>query len=246
MNRFYPILIFFSIILINSSCTHRYYVPTDAMLLTVERAGDLNISAGVGLTQNTHYSILAGYSPIKHIGLAANFFQDLGSFKKKSESHNLTAEGAIGVYYPNHSRSSDKVIRTSVDVYAGYGFGQHQKIRAERGVLQLNFKKRFIQTDLHINKKNGLSFRTGFKVVQINYTRGIISGDISPGDFSFLEEIKGHRTFMALEWGSRLEFGKNPLKIFISTTVTNITEVLVEEVYSFQPIVWQVGLSSTF
>ena len=67
---------FLTALLLLSGCNTYYYAPGDANLLAIAEQGDLKVGAGGNLIgKDRSYSVQAGYSPIKHLGVKGQFFR---------------------------------------------------------------------------------------------------------------------------------------------------------------------------
>ena len=151
LNKFYQLLGFVVLVML-SSCGQSFYAPNEAILLKLNEPGDIKVSGSVGKieNENTHISVQAGYSPIKHLAVAGSYFNLLKSSAPVNNSYfqpETTAkpefgprgymfEGAIGGYYfigkkedndPDIYKfmpSSRKLNRGWLfDVYLGFGKG---------------------------------------------------------------------------------------------------------------------------
>lgn len=242
------ILACFVFLFLGSSCSQRYYVPTDTMLLTIDRKGSATISTGLGLAKNPHASLLMAYSPIQHVALAINAFRDVTSYKEEYRTRNYAIEGGLGFYYPHYRRPRRRAknqIKMAYDCYLGYGLGAHQRFRFRESSAKLHFKKNFIQANVHFRKTEGFAFRTGLKITRVNYDKVILLGMLpwENENRSFLDGLETYNNFTTIEYSNRIEFGRPHCKAFVSTVMSNNISKNVVEDFDISPFMFHVGVT---
>lgn len=262
-------LTLFTAIVFLSSCTHNYYVPSDAMLLGLSEKGDLKASAnygsnaGNGIT-NRNYSIIAGYSPIQHLGLAANFFH-FNNQMTTAFGRGQTGEIAIGTYISKvktkqvskYSKNSapakdgvhDVVIKekkrvTTFDIYTGYAYGNVFNRYTEGGLSNLTFRRYFVQSAIHVNVNSRWKFSTGLKLLNVNYQKGLLQGSIDDYEMSIIRQIQNINPIPMWEWMGRMEAGWPHLRFHGGFTITSLQKD--EALFSYVPMVISIGTTVDF
>lgn len=256
--------LFFVILILLSSCSSHYYVPSDAMLLGLDEKGDVKVSAGYGTNagrghHNRNYSILAGYSPLKHLGMTANFFH-FNNQNDESFGRGQTGEITIGTYIneietkpafkysENTELGKDKIYDvvmgeskrvTTLDIYAGYGYGSVSNYYTDGGFFKLSFKRYFIQSAVHVKYNKVLSFSTGIKFLRINYQKGLLQGSISAHDLMLIKQIRDINPISIWEWMGRMEVGWLHFRCHGGFTILSQWDK--KEVFSFVPLVVSIG-----
>lgn len=270
MTRHLPLfsLLFTSLILL-SSCSHDYYVPSDAMLLGLSEKGDIKASAnygsnaGNGLT-NRNYSIIAGYSPIKHLGLTANFFH-FNNQMTTAFGRGQIGEIALGTYIskvktkkvlkysknpaPTKDHVHDVAIKekkrvTTFDIYTGYAYGNVFNRYTEGGLSNLTFERYFVQSAIHVNFNSRWKFSTGLKLLSINYQKGLLQGSINDHEMTLIKQIQHINPIPMWEWMGRMEVGWPHLRFHGGFTITSLQKN--EALFSYVPMVISIGTTVDF
>ena len=102
----YPIFVIILLcnLFIFSSCSHKYYAPNDADMLTLREKNDFHISSSLqnvnDSDENKSYNFQLGYSPINHLAFTTSYFKIKdanpdGTIRGNGNIWN----GAIGGYY---------------------------------------------------------------------------------------------------------------------------------------------------
>ena len=131
------VIVLLSTLFILSSCSHKYYAPNEADLLTLREKNDVHFSASFGSAgsgsntnsgssinfnidttankaESNSYNFQLGYSPINHLAISGSYFKIKNSNRDNSISGKGNMwNGAIGGYYfkPINDKNNTRKLR---------------------------------------------------------------------------------------------------------------------------------------
>lgn len=256
MKNILALLLFVVSVLFFSSCSHSLYTPPEANLLMLSEENDLKVSAGAGLArehENT-YNFQLGYSPVKHLGIALNYFQ-VGSGGDPAFSVNddlsdrvssLLGEAAVGTYFKkeiNAIKDEGTITEAAVnnylvlDAYAGYGRSNLRKA-FRVGDIDFNAQHYFLQAGVHFQSKLlGLSYT--LRGVFLDYLDGEVNGQVSEEILQSVSELSAS-PFTFLESSVRLRAGREKVNFFVSRNW--MSSPLGNETFDSSSFSWHAGV----
>lgn len=208
-----PIHPIFAIILlcnlfIFSSCSHKYYAPNEADLLTLREKNDVHFSGSLqtgGNDETDSYNLQLGYSPINHLAFTTSYFNiESSSTDGTIKGNGNIWNGAIGAYYfePVNTKLIKKRFRKKekqqaistpsmrmkkgllFDFYLGhskgnvYNFYQNDDCETCRANSHFRFTKNYGQFGLHYLRETW-GISYAFRIGKLNYFDGDIFGNRS-------------------------------------------------------------------
>ena len=237
-----------------SACNHYYYAPSEGQSLSLSEQHDAKISAGFGggssQERGKSFNLQVGYSPLKHLGLQANYFTlSRGDVDSESQSGNgRLFEGAIGGYYFFPKEVTDPIPEGEerlfvtpgilVDFYVSYGDGFVHNNYDAVSSSRFDFKKYYVQSGIHwYSKSFGVAYM--FRGGVLDFEEGLVSGDIDPSHVKDFEAINSTDPFTNFESTLRVEGGIRKARIFFSQTWLHNTS---NKAVEFIENVTQVGM----
>ena len=235
MKTFYYLIVFLSFLC--CSCNHYYYLPNDGTMLMLEEKGDIKISGG---TNNEITVVQAGFSPIKHLAVGANYLNvkvigngtnfsspSLGTVVNP-EGKGFLLNGSVGGYYFRKSKqplseslfanvNNTRTRGILFDLHAGYGRGRVNNTYSSSGSSKFDFQKYFIQPGIHFQGRI-MSFSTVLKFSHLNYFKGEAIGNIPPQDIVEIYSVEATNPFNLLEPTFRYHIGFRYGTFYMSTT----------------------------
>ena len=228
MNNKLVILIFFaaSLLPVSSSCQY-YYSPNEASTLTLNEKNDLKFSfaSGSDKQSSSNFSLQAGYSPIKHLGIRYSSYSIKNNFGDHQSLNGSIIGGAIGTYFFHSSETVSKAISKSrysnlllknsvlLDVYLGYEQGGITNNYNVDRQSQLDFKKTFVEGGVHL--EGGIfGFDFLLKRGVLDFSKGSVTHYI--GDIVDLEDIERYDTYNFTETTVRFRMGIKYGSVYIS------------------------------
>lgn len=212
--------------------------------MNLSEKGDIKVSAGVsgagdgdGTDKENAFSLQAGYSPVKHLGIQGSLFRL--ERKGSNENEETTrgkghiASGAIGGYYfldfPLHTRK--RIKRHAhlnieegflFDLYAGYGAGSVYNQYAAGSTSDFNFHKLYLQGGIHVQGRR-IGFDYVFKAVHLDFDNGFVNGKIETENYQEIQKISQNNPFFFVENSFRLTYGIKQCRFFFTTSVIGNT-----------------------
>lgn len=225
----YFTLVGFSLLLLLSSCTHKYYAPSSPTLMGVNEKSELKLSGGFGThlydnSKKVNWQLMGAYSPVNRLKVAGSIFYLQSEEDNRYVFTNTTpiargngfiAEGALGTYW---SKQKDALV--TFDIYGGYGQGKVNNYYAEGGSAHLSFRKFFIQPGLHYEYEDIFALRTGMRFVNLDFVEGNTFGDVTQVNNDVLLDLQENDPNFLVEWSARAEVGLPYSKFFLGFTYT--------------------------
>ncbi len=209
-------LIFCIIIFLFPSCHHYYYASNQVNLMGIEKQGEIRASAGfANRKQNNreqnNYSLQAGGSPIKHLGIQVSYFnlQNIGlnSDGDYAWGKGFQAEGGIGGYFAQPFGKEEKNWRVISDLYIGMALGRVHNFYPNFSSSTLHFRKPYIQPGIHLRRGDGFQVSLGGKFMQLNFTKANTFSQLPSFEMERIQNMQNQNPFPFLELGFRTEYG---------------------------------------
>ena len=216
------------IIFLQFSCTHHFYSPNDPLYVSLDEKNDIHISGGFPK------SFQIGYSPIKHLGLASNYFERRvarGNLGGTRIVEGYLFSNHIGAYYNFKDKKSietEKPIFRGIllDTYFGYGVGNVNNQYPYASNLNLKFQKYSWQAGAHL-KFRLIESSIIYKLSKLNYHDPYVEGVLDELDTDDLHLLLDLNPYLNQEFGARMTFGFRGLKAYVSkTTLLNNRDIL--------------------
>lgn len=216
-----------------SSCNHYYYAPNEGANLVLQEKNDAKVSFGTGgggaNSSGDNYSLVAGYSPLNHLGVQSSYFR----LNVDETSSGAAGKGeiwslAIGGYYfidredisiEDEFRHDQLSMRRSIilDIYGGLERGNvtnHYDFRSESF---FTFEKRFLQLGGHFQgQRYGADIV--FKGGTLDYKTARITGPVDDSNLREIETVLENDTYPFLETSMRVHFGFRQGRLFFNWT----------------------------
>lgn len=216
-----------------TSCNHYYYAPNEGANLVLQEKNDAKISFGTGgsgaNSNGDNYSLIAGYSPINHLGIQSSYF------KLNVDDTNSGAAGngeiwslAIGGYYfidrediaiEDEYRHDQLSMRRAIifDLYGGLERGNVTNHYDARSESFFTFEKRFIQLGGHFQgQRYGADI--AFKGGRLDYKTARITGPVDDPNLREIESVLENDSYAFLETSMRIHFGFRQGRLFVNWT----------------------------
>lgn len=230
----------FLILLFSSSCKvtdQYYYAPSENNLLTLSKKNDLQLSGTVSLSEKSIKNIQVGYSPIRHIGIIANYMRydntnNVYPFEYSpdtwSNDNEMTSKSiAVGGYI---FRKKPFLLRPLLpkkllpengflfDVYAGIGNGAIDRFYQDgRTEVNLRFNKWFVRGGVHY-RFGSLGASYTFQYSQLNYTSLFVHANPFMFPYDVFEELEDNNVVDTYASTFRIEYGIKYGKVIFSHT----------------------------
>ncbi len=220
-----------ALVFIGSGCTTNYYYSPGAQHnLRLYKAKQAKGEAGIFRSAGTTgFVTQAAYSPYKHIGLQANYFNSTSSptDRLKMQEGNV----AIGTYYLQKLKSSqdDKTYLFEpgflFDLYAGIGIGQNKNqitdffsAAGTTGVAHSTFYYHtyYIQAGAHFQSFKAVAIGYTFRFFYLDYKKVSAYGSISENFFNQLNVIQSNDPFFMRENSFKLSIGREKINYYVS------------------------------
>ena len=233
LSSFGNVIVLFFMLTLGTSCSHKYYAPNDGDLVMLRKQNDVHVS-GAGGT-GTNFQV--GYSPIKHLGLAASYFElerldSRDGILSKGDGH--LWNGSVGGYYffsstlrenPKKTKKKRKrLIKNQdgffeegwlTDIYIGHGRGVVNNYYKEGGSTHFQFQKTYVQFGWHFMAKS-FGFSHAVRVGTLNYGKGQIYGTAVADNTSSFNVLTEQNKFNLIESSIRIHFGFKHIRWILS------------------------------
>jgi hypothetical protein len=212
-------IVFFAIIIVLicliTSCKIPLYVPVNEVVNSVNKKNELVVAASFYSLQVPRGQVSLSYSPIKHLGVAANRFIGAGQF---------TTSAAIG-FYSNKIGDASKF--KFYDIYLGMSRGRNVAYGAERNQFSpINeyqnkltgyYNKFFIQSGLH-SKNNRFFSDIYFHANVIDWSYLLVETNSSVV-FPDLDMLREKDISLNAGFGANFGFDTQLFKIFAGANI---------------------------
>lgn len=223
-----PLFSLIIIIVITTSCSHKYYAPNDGEFIMLTKRNDVHLSQSISGGNLSSGSTQLGFSPLKYLGLTGSLFTVKSG---NNDPNNNTVEKAgngkiwntaIGGYYHFLFKEQFNSINSPqtgilADVYFGYGKGEVNNYYEVGGSSHFNFEKQYAQIGTylileHINV--GYQFRIG----RLNYYDGKILGQATGLTMESFNLLNEQNNFRIMEHSFQFSYGIKQCRIFMRST----------------------------
>ncbi len=237
-NKLWYCLIISAIFFFNS-CANYYYAPNDSNLLAISEPGELKVSGAISPVINDKaidnariYSLQAGYSPLKHLVLNANYFN--AKMARSPEANNLNYlsgsgsifEGALGGYIKINKLKDKQTSLLSrevfLDAYIGSGRGTVTNYFTSGGQSVLSFRKNYIQFGVHTKwkiDKIQLGSSIGLRAIQLDFDKISYNGIMTNAALNDISYLQTNEPFSLFEASYRFHMGLRQFSLFFSGTI---------------------------
>ncbi len=193
------IMLVLFLFLLMSSCSRKFYAPNQVVVPNLTDQHDMAISAGL-LSGNgiNGFGIDVGYSPLKNLGIIADYSYFLSS-DLDDRSYGHIWNFGVGTYIPTE--------KINWEIYAGYGEGfNHQLLGTGIGEwVDFNMRRFFAQASFTVPTKY-FHFFAGLRVAGLDFYDALIISSEPQANLSDIEFIRLNTPFYLFEptWGFRV------------------------------------------
>ena len=232
MKNLLSVLPFLILIILTTSCSHKYYAPNDGEFLVLTKRNDLHLSQSFSAGRLVSTSTQLGYSPIKYLGLSGSFFQMKGKLKRvydnplKRKGDGKIWNTAIGAYYPFIFDSKIPLGQSHqsgilVDIYFGYGKGEVNNYYEVGGSSHFKFDKKYTQLGIYfISGRINIGYQ--LRIGRLNYSEGKIYGQANRLAQEGFNRLRQQNDFKLIENSLQFSYGTKHFRVYIASTgITN-------------------------
>lgn len=224
------ILLFSLIVLSCFSCSHKYnylYAPNEGSSLTLRKEKDLKASAAYGTpaSQGTGLGLLAGYSPIRHLGIQSGFLTiNARENKDVYTKHNLVNLAVGAYFFKPFKKASEADLEASkrsgilFDLYSGIAYGTNKNGFKINNYSSLNFNKLFLQGGFLV-KEGGLEISIHVKAGRLKFTNGEAFVFHDHNRVEEYEYLNRNNPYLFLEGTWKMQLGKGPVRNYFAFSV---------------------------
>lgn len=227
------VLIVISTAITCTSCVHYYYAPNSnnvplfkekdearVAVQYVETGGDENLESAKGVELQTAYALS------KHAAVQLNFLS--AGTSNEDGSGNGTYIEAAGGYFKPIGKKKKFVFET----YAGFGLGgvTNHFIYGGNGDVKTSIAKGFVQPSIGFASRYfSAALSSRFSLVTLTYRSSSIDEIDHQEDFTFLNTLKGGKSYFFWEPGLMLRGGFREVQIELQLTenTTNDGSILI-------------------
>ncbi len=232
MKQIISIFAFIAFGLINPivSCCQNYYVPNEGNLLALGEKHDFKLSYAFGYTEllGKAFSVQAGYSPLKHLGVQYSFASATNKESFTRFFHNKMNGFAFGTYI-NFNLKLSRLDETPenknpsiysnflFDFYVGFENGNIENRHSLADISIFEFTKRYAQLGLHWQGAV-LGFNYVQKIGLIDYKKAIVSSSNGLQNISGFHNVIRYDTYNFTEHTLRMSLGIKHVQLYASAT----------------------------
>lgn len=244
------LFIIISLLFLFNACSHNYfYTPNTHNNLRLTQAKQIKGEAGIYKSdQTTGVALQTAYSPLKHLGIHANYVNASISPTDRYNPRFKTQKGslAIGTYYfqkfetkkPDFSYLFEPGFL--FDAYAGISVGQNKNWVNESSRFfgsttsytpaRFNYHTYYFQAGFHFQSFRAVAIGYTFRLFYLDFKKVSAFGKVGNTLTDYIATINKHDPFMLRESSIKLSIGGDKISYYLSINFLS-SDRLVEELF---------------
>lgn len=240
------LLIIIFLLFLFSACTRNYfYTPNTHNNLRLTQAKQIKGEAGMYKSDQTMgVALQTAYSPLKHLGIQANYVNASTSPKKSFKTQKGSL--AIGTYYFQKFEAKKPDVSYLFepgflfDAYAGISVGQNKNWVNEPSRFfgttttytpaRFNYHTYYFQAGFHFQSFKAVAIGYTFRLFYLDFKKVSAFGKTGSNLTDYIATINKHDPFMLTESSIKLSIGGDKISYYLSTNFLS-SDRIVEELF---------------